>query len=68
MSRKRDDHIMSQAFKLAESGEYNGWWEIEVELRGQGFSRARYLLDDSRIRERLDQMCVSAQKITTDKH
>ena len=62
MSRERDERMWALADKLAQSGEYTGWWGIEVELRTQGFSRARQLLDDEQTREHLDGMCASARK------
>ncbi len=62
MSRVRDDVMWALAYNLAQSGEYAGWWDIEVELIGQEFSRARQLLDDEQIRERLDTMCAEARK------
>ena len=48
--------------KLAQSGEYTGWWDVEVELKSRGFPRARQLLDDEQIRERLDGMCADARE------
>ncbi len=66
MSRVRDDVMWALAYNLAQSGEYTGWWDVEVELRAQGFSRARQLLDDEQIRERLDGMCVEARKDKAD--
>ncbi len=62
MSRERDERMWALAYNLAQSGEYSGWWDIEVELRTQMFSRARQLLDDEQIRERLDSMCAEARK------
>ncbi len=66
MSRVRDEIMWALAYNLAQSGEYAGWWDIEVELKVQGFSRARQLLDDERIRERLDGMCAEARKDKAD--
>ncbi len=66
VSRVRDDVMWALAYNLAQSGEYAGWWAIEVELRGQGFSRARQLLDDEKIRARLDRMCAEARKDKPD--
>ncbi len=66
MSRERDERMWALAYKLAQSGEYTGWWDVEVELRVQGFARARQLLDDEQIRERLDGMCVEARKDKAD--
>ena len=66
MSRERDERMWALARKLAQTGEYSGWWEIEVELRTQGYSRARQLLDDKRTRDGLDRMCAEAQKERAD--
>ncbi len=66
MSRVRDDVMWALAYNLAQSGEYAGWWDIEVELKGQEFSRARQLLNDKQIRERLDTMCAEARKDKPD--
>ncbi len=66
MSRVRDDVMWALAYNLAQSGEYAGWWDIEVELTDQEFSRAHQLLDDEQIRERLDTMCDEARKNKPD--
>ena len=66
MSRVRDDIMWALAHNLAQSGEYTGWWDIEVELKDQGFSRARQLLDDEQIREHLVTMCAEARKDKPD--
>ncbi len=58
--------MMSCGHNLAQSGEYAGWCDIEAELEGQEFSRARQLLDDKQIRERLDTMCAEARKDKPD--
>ena len=61
MSRKLDaDRMWTLAYSFARSGEYTGWRDIEVELRVRGFSRARRLLDDDKIREDLDRACAEA--------
>ncbi len=66
MSRVRDDIMWALAHNLAQSGEYVGWRDIEVELESQEFSRAHQLLDDKQIRERLDTMCSEARKDKPD--
>jgi len=65
MSSVRDDVMWALAY-LAQSGEYAGWCDIEAELEGQEFSRARQLLKDKQIRERLDGMCVETRKDRAD--
>ncbi len=62
MSRERDERMWSLADKMARSGEHSGWLDIEHELREQGYSRARYLLDDKRTRKRLDRLCADSRK------
>ncbi len=66
MSSVRDDVMWALAYNLAQSGEYAGWWDIEAELEGQEFSRARQLLKEKQIRERLDTMCAEARKDKPD--
>ncbi len=66
MSRVRDEVMWALAYNLAQSGEYAGWRDIEAELEGQEFSRARQLLNDKQIRERLDIMCSEARKDKPD--
>lgn len=66
MSQERDDRMWTLAYKLAQSGEHTGWWSIEIELKSQGFPRARQLLDNEQTRERLDKMCAEARKDKTD--
>ncbi len=66
MSRVRDEIMWALASNLPQSGEYAGWWDIEAELKNQEFSRARQLLDDKQIRQRLDTMCSEARKDRSD--
>ncbi len=66
MSRVRDEVMWALAYNLAHSGEYTGWSDIEAELINQEFSRARQLLDDEQVQERLDGMCVKARKDKAD--
>lgn len=62
-SRAKEERMWETAYRLASSGEYAGWLEIEWELRAQGYARARQLLDDESIRERLDRMCDDARNM-----
>ncbi len=66
MSRVRNEVMWALAYNLAQSGEYAGWSDIEAELEGQEFSRARQLLNDKQIRERLDTMCAEERKDKSD--
>jgi hypothetical protein len=43
MSREANEQILQPADKLARSGDYSAWWDIEVELRGLGYQMARHL-------------------------
>ena len=45
MSRERYEQILRQADNLARSGDFSGWWDIEVELRSVGYQMARDLLE-----------------------
>ncbi len=60
VSREKEERMWRLADQMARSGRYSGWWEIEVELRTLGFPRARQLLDNEQVRERLDRMCAKA--------
>ena len=66
MSRERDERMWALAYNLAQSGVYIGSWDIELELRAQGFSRARQFLADEKIRTRLYRMCAEARKDKSD--
>ncbi len=61
-SRQKEERMWTLAYEMARSGEYGGWWDIEVELRSLGYPRARQLLDNEQTREKLDRMCAEAQK------
>ena len=66
ISREKEERMWTLAYEMARSGEYGGWWDIEVELRYLGYPRARQLLDNEQMRERLDRMCAEAQKRRAD--
>ncbi|PBB43253.1 hypothetical protein CK222_10665 [Mesorhizobium sp. WSM3866] len=55
-----------EAGKLAASGDFEGWQAIERELRSKGFLRAKLLLDNDRVRDKLDDLCKSAQEKRAD--
>lgn len=48
-SPDKEARMWKLADQLAASGEYSGWWAIEVELRERGYSRAKQLLDNERV-------------------
>jgi hypothetical protein len=56
----REDKIMKLARDYANSGKFTGWLAIEWELRSNGYTQARKLLDDERTREELDDLCKRA--------
>ena len=62
MSRGRDVRMLREAGKLATSCDYEGWQAIESELRSRGFGRAKLLLDNDRVRDKLDELCKSARE------
>ncbi len=62
ISREKEERMWTLAYEMARSGDYVGWWDIEVELRSLGYPRARQLLDNEQTREKLDRMCAEAQK------
>ncbi|CDX18185.1 hypothetical protein MPLB_1700055 [Mesorhizobium sp. ORS 3324] len=66
MSRERDVLMWREAGKLASSGDYEGWLAIESELRSRGFSRAKLLFDNDRVRKKLDDVCKRAQQQRAD--
>lgn len=61
VSRSKENRMWRLADQLARSGEYQGYQPIEWELRSLGYTRARQLLDDEQIRERLDRLCAEAR-------
>jgi hypothetical protein len=62
VSKAKEQRMWRVVDQLADSGEYSGWLAVEHELRNLGFIRARYLLDNDRIREDLDHRCAEARK------
>ena len=62
VSREKEKRMWQLADELARSGAHDGWHSIELELRERGYGRARQLLDQEHIRERLDRMCAESKK------
>lgn len=60
-SREKEDRMWALAEKLALSGKYGSWQEVEWALREQGFGRARQLLDDEKKREKFDRLCAASK-------
>ncbi len=65
-SRQKEERMWKLADQMARSGEYPRWLAIEWELRAQGYSRARQLLDNEQTRNRLDRLCNEARKGCAD--
>jgi hypothetical protein len=65
-SRQKEERMWELAYKMARSGQHRSYQSIERELRDCGFGRARTLLDDGDIREKLDRMCDEARKERRD--
>ena len=61
-SRQKEERMWPLAYKMAHSGDYGGWRDIEVELRSLGYPRVRQLLDNEQTRAQLDLICAEAQK------
>jgi hypothetical protein len=61
--RDRHEYVMQRAMELAQSGEFDGWIDIEFELRhAEGLEEARGWLDSRFVREELDQICKQNRK------
>lgn len=60
--QQRHEEILRKAEQYARSGEFSGWWAIELQLRAEGWKEARQVLDDETLRERLDALCAEACK------
>jgi hypothetical protein len=60
--KEREEFIHRHADELAQSGKYQDWRGVEIELRHKGFLEARQLLDSRFRRQELNKMCHQAQK------
>jgi hypothetical protein len=61
--RDRHEYVMQRARELAQSGEFDGWIDIEFELRNaEGLEEAKGWLDSRFVREELDQICKQNRK------
>jgi hypothetical protein len=59
--KERQEEIIREAYRLADSGKFSGWHQIEMDLRNDGLSEARSLLDHRDIRSELNERCAAAQ-------
>jgi hypothetical protein len=62
MTRECDERMWNLAYRLARSGEHQGYQAIEWQLQASGFPQARWLLDYERVREKLDGICAESAK------
>ncbi len=62
-SRAKEERMWKAAYRMARSGEYLGWHDIEVDLRALGYSRARQLLDSEFVRDELHRLCKEAKRV-----
>jgi len=64
-----DDHrsrtIRERAYKLADTGLYDGWRSIETALIGEGWPNSRSVLASEFVRRTLDDRCAAAKRIET---
>lgn len=58
--QERAEKIRKRAYEYAKSGEYDNWLSIEWQIRSEGLSEARHVLDNPRIRKELDTLCETA--------
>ena len=60
--REQREYVGPRARELARSGQFSGWWAIEIHLRREeNCPEARHVLDDERTREELDTLCKEAR-------
>lgn len=59
---QKHELILEKAEKYARSGQFSGWLAIEWALREERLKEARRVLDDERLREKLDGLCRAAQQ------
>ena len=56
------EYVPRRARELAQTGQFSGWYEIEVHLRREeSCHEARHILDNERMRENLDRLCSEAK-------
>lgn len=63
---QRHELILEKAEQYARSGEFSDWLSIEWALRSEGLKDARLVLDDERLRERLNELCREAKSTRTN--
>lgn len=56
----QNEVVPRMAEELAASGKFPNWWAIEAQLRSEGYSEARWILDNENTREKLDTLCRGA--------
>lgn len=59
----KQERIWSRVYKMAHSGNYPGWAEIEQELRFKDkIAEAREMFEDPFIRAEIDSLCGKARQ------
>ena len=58
---ERKEYILKESDIMAKTGKYSDFMSIELVLRSKGLEDARSVLDDSFIRENLNEICKTAQ-------
>lgn len=61
------DQALRRAEELARSGKYTDYVLIEHALKMEGYKRARIWLDDSFIRQELNELCRQSRAVSTDR-
>jgi hypothetical protein len=61
MTKEEKLEVFKEAVKLANSGKYKGWKQIQTRLVKSGHKRAPELLDGNKIRMILDAQCKLAR-------
>lgn len=64
--RHQREVVPRLAEELVLSGRFSNWWSIETHLRSEGYSEARWILDDENMRERLNDLCIKANQAAHD--
>jgi hypothetical protein len=62
LTKKHQREVVPRmAEELARSGQFLNWWAIETHLRSEGYTEARWILDNEDTRAKLDSLCREAK-------
>ena len=61
MAAYHSERMWQLAYELARSGAYRSAREVGVALQARGFPQAPPVLDNMRVREELDRLCMEAR-------